>query len=141
MSFALIRIDFERLTAMRQPLFRAARGAQHGAQAGVGLRVEQGDRLGIATRQALEWRQVVVLKGAHTVVADADGRAAVSPFANPALSRAGTGDVLSGAIAGFLAQGLDRYAAASCGVVESASSYVTSRADETVTCAPDASPW
>ena len=76
----------------------------------------QGDRLGVATRHALEWRQVVVLKGAHTVVADADGRAAVSPFANPALSSAGTGDVLSGAIAGFLAQGLDRYAAASCGV-------------------------
>jgi len=57
-----------------------------------------------------------VLKGAHTVVAMDDGRAAVSPFANPALASAGTGDVLSGAIAGLLAQGLDRFAAASCGV-------------------------
>jgi NAD(P)H-hydrate epimerase len=57
-----------------------------------------------------------VLKGAHTVVAAADGRAAVSPFANPALATAGTGDVLAGVIAGLLAQGLERFAAAACGV-------------------------
>jgi NAD(P)H-hydrate epimerase len=76
----------------------------------------QSDRLAAATANAVAWRQTVVLKGAHTVVAMDDGRAAVSPFANPALASAGTGDVLSGAIAGLLAQGLDRFAAASCGV-------------------------
>jgi len=76
----------------------------------------QGDRLTAALTNAVAWRQTVVLKGAHTVVAMDDGRAAVSPFANPALASAGTGDVLSGAIAGLLAQGLDRFAAASCGV-------------------------
>ena len=76
----------------------------------------QSDRLSVATRYAQEWRQTVVLKGAHTVVATDDGRAAVSPFANPALASAGTGDVLSGAVAGLLAQGLDCYAAASCAV-------------------------
>jgi ADP-dependent NAD(P)H-hydrate dehydratase / NAD(P)H-hydrate epimerase len=76
----------------------------------------QGDRLTAAVANANTWRQTVVLKGAHTVVAMDDGRAAVSPFANPALASAGTGDVLSGAIAGLLAQGLDRFAAASCGV-------------------------
>ncbi|MGD0115751.1 MAG: NAD(P)H-hydrate dehydratase [Dehalococcoidia bacterium] len=76
----------------------------------------QSDRLAAAMQSAVAWRQVVVLKGAHTVVATPDGRAAVSPFANPALASAGTGDVLSGTIAGLLAQGLDRFAAASCGV-------------------------
>jgi ADP-dependent NAD(P)H-hydrate dehydratase / NAD(P)H-hydrate epimerase len=76
----------------------------------------QSDRLAAAVQNAVAWRQTVVLKGAHTVVATDGGRAAVSPFANPALATAGTGDVLSGAIAGLLAQGLDRFAAASCGV-------------------------
>ncbi len=76
----------------------------------------QSDRLAAAMQSAVAWRQTVVLKGAHTVVAMPDGRAAVSPFANPALASAGTGDVLSGAIAGLLAQGLERFAAASCGV-------------------------
>lgn len=44
------------------------------------------------------------------------GVAAVSPFANPALATAGTGDVLAGAIAGLLAQGLDPVEAARLGV-------------------------
>jgi len=74
------------------------------------------DRLETARRYAVEWGQVVVLKGAHTVVAGPDGRAAVSPFANPALATAGTGDVLAGAIVGLLAQGLSPFDAAVCGV-------------------------
>ena len=76
----------------------------------------QADRVTVAQSQAAAWGQVIVLKGAHTVVAAADGRAAVSPFANPALATAGTGDVLAGVIAGLLAQGLDRLDAAACGV-------------------------
>jgi NAD(P)H-hydrate epimerase len=73
-------------------------------------------RLETARRYAVEWGQVVVLKGAHTVVAGPDGRAAASPFANPALATAGTGDVLAGAIVGLLAQGLTPFDAAVCGV-------------------------
>ena len=45
-----------------------------------------------------------------------DGQASVAPFATAALARAGTGDVLAGAIAGLLAQGLAPYAAAVAGV-------------------------
>ncbi len=73
------------------------------------------DRLSIARARATEWRQVVVLKGAHTIVAAPDGRAMVIPFANPALATAGTGDVLAGSIVGLLAQGLTPFAAAVCG--------------------------
>jgi NAD(P)H-hydrate epimerase len=58
---------------------------------------------------------VVVLKGAFTVVASPTGQATILPFATPALARAGTGDVLAGAIASLLAQGLQPYQAAILG--------------------------
>ncbi len=76
----------------------------------------QSDRLGVAKKYAGEWGATVVLKGANTVVAAPDGRARLSPFANPGLASGGTGDVLAGAIVGLLAQGADAYDAASLGV-------------------------
>jgi hydroxyethylthiazole kinase-like uncharacterized protein yjeF len=83
-----------------------------------GLKVEeiQADREGVAGRFAAEWGQVVVLKGAHTVVADPGGTVRVNPHSNPALATAGTGDVLAGIIGGLLAQGLDLFEAAVTGV-------------------------
>lgn len=74
------------------------------------------DRLGTAQRAAGQWKQVVVLKGANTVVADPDGRVAIGPSGNPALATAGTGDVLAGLIGGFIAQGLEPFDAARLGV-------------------------
>ena len=76
----------------------------------------QTDRVTTATNAAQSWGKVVALKGAFTVVAAPDGRAALSPFANPGLASAGTGDVLAGAIAGLLAQGLGLFDAATLGV-------------------------
>jgi hydroxyethylthiazole kinase-like uncharacterized protein yjeF len=73
------------------------------------------DRVETAKRWAERWGHVVVLKGAFTVIAAPDGRASVLPFATPALARAGTGDVLAGAIVGFRAQGLAAYEAAVLG--------------------------
>jgi hydroxyethylthiazole kinase-like uncharacterized protein yjeF len=72
-------------------------------------------RIATARRWAGEWGHVVLLKGAHTVVAAPDGRAMVLPFANPALATAGSGDVLAGAIVAMLAQGLPAFEAAICG--------------------------
>jgi NAD(P)H-hydrate epimerase len=56
-----------------------------------------------------------LFKGAYTVVAAADGRCTLLPFANPALSVAGSGDVLAGIITGLLGQGLAAYEAAVLG--------------------------
>ncbi len=66
----------------------------------------QSNREGVARDWSLQWGHIVVLKGAHTVVASPDGRAWVLPYATAALAKAGTGDVLGGAIAGFCAQGV-----------------------------------
>ena len=63
-------------------------------------------RAAAARDAAARWRQVVVLKGARTVVAEPDGTTAVIPFENPALATGGTGDVLAGIIGALLAQGL-----------------------------------
>jgi NAD(P)H-hydrate epimerase len=80
------------------------------------LSADDAARLAAARDAAATWRQVVVLKGARTVVAEPDGNASVAPFENPALASGGTGDVLAGVIGGLLAQGLAPGAAARLGV-------------------------
>ena len=76
----------------------------------------QAQRLTLARDRAAEWKATVVLKGANTVVAAPDGRAAVSQAAEPALATAGTGDVLTGAIGALLAQGASPFDAAQLAV-------------------------
>lgn len=76
----------------------------------------QRDRLGAASRLACARNVCVVLKGAGTVVAGPDGRLAVNSTGNPGMATAGTGDVLTGIIAGLLAQGLPVWEAACAGV-------------------------
>lgn len=72
------------------------------------------DREGTALRYAKAWNAVVVLKGAHTVIAGPDGRCAVNPTGNPGLSRGGSGDVLAGMTSALLACGLPAFEAAAC---------------------------
>jgi hydroxyethylthiazole kinase-like uncharacterized protein yjeF len=72
-------------------------------------------RVAFAERAARDWRAVVVLKGALTVVTDGK-KTYVHDAPNPALGVGGSGDALAGAIAAFLARGLAPVAAAAAAV-------------------------
>jgi len=82
-----------------------------------GLSVDeiQADRVGIAEHYARDWDQILLLKGAHTVIASPGGGSRILLSADPALARAGSGDVLAGIICGLIAQGMDPSTAAASG--------------------------
>jgi len=74
------------------------------------------NRFTAARDLARRYRAVVVLKGAGTLIANEQGDVAVCPWGNPGMASAGMGDVLTGIVAGLLAQGLDAWQAACVGV-------------------------
>ncbi len=83
---------------------------------GCDTRIVQADRYAAVRELARRFGAVVVLKGAGSLIADADGRVEVCPWGNPGMATAGTGDVLTGVIAALLAQGLAPWDAARLGV-------------------------
>ncbi|MCH1639538.1 NAD(P)H-hydrate dehydratase [Paenibacillus timonensis] len=84
--------------------------------AGLSTAEVQRDRIGLARRFAIQHGVTLVLKGARTVVAAPDGRVFVNVTGHPGMATGGSGDVLTGLIAGLLAQGLDAVQAAAFGV-------------------------
>jgi ADP-dependent NAD(P)H-hydrate dehydratase / NAD(P)H-hydrate epimerase len=72
--------------------------------AGIATAQVQADRLGVARDFAARYGVIVVLKGARTLVAHPDGRVAVNTTGNPGMAKGGSGDLLTGVIAGLLAQ-------------------------------------
>jgi hydroxyethylthiazole kinase-like uncharacterized protein yjeF len=73
------------------------------------------DRVGHARKLASDVQATVLLKGSRTVIASADGRVRINPTGGPSLATGGTGDVLTGMIAGLIARGLAPLDAATAG--------------------------
>ncbi|PID44436.1 MAG: bifunctional ADP-dependent NAD(P)H-hydrate dehydratase/NAD(P)H-hydrate epimerase [Proteobacteria bacterium] len=104
------------------------------------------DRFDAAERLASEYRGVVVLKGAGTVVKSTEGAFWVNTSGNPGMASGGMGDVLSGIIGAFLAQGMSPEQSAVSGVaVHGASADIAARkkgyigllASDLIHCLPD----
>jgi len=68
----------------------------------------QRDRVSVASKFAQEHGLILVLKGDRTVVAKPDGEAWINPTGNPGMATGGTGDILTGIVAGMLAQNPQR---------------------------------
>ena len=73
------------------------------------------NRMYLTSKFAKEFNSVILLKGASTLVGGTDGNIRINPTGNSGMATAGSGDVLSGIIAGLLAQGLNTFDAASLG--------------------------
>ncbi|MDB5097989.1 MAG: carbohydrate kinase, YjeF related protein [Cyanobacteria bacterium RYN_339] len=84
----------------------------------------QAERLGAGLEAARRHRAITVFKGARTVIARPDGSFAINATGLPMLATAGSGDVLTGLIAGLLGRGMEAFEAACTGV------YVHGRAAE-----------
>ncbi|HEV8375414.1 MAG TPA: ADP/ATP-dependent (S)-NAD(P)H-hydrate dehydratase, partial [Candidatus Polarisedimenticolia bacterium] len=66
----------------------------------------QKDRLSICQKFSTEHQCFLVLKGYRTLIADPEGNVWVNPTGNPGMATAGSGDVLTGILSGFVSQGI-----------------------------------
>jgi NAD(P)H-hydrate epimerase len=76
----------------------------------------QSNRLQVTQHAAEQFRAVIALKGARTIVASPDGCVFINPTGNPGMATIGTGYVLAGIIAGLIAQNVIPIEAAKAGV-------------------------
>jgi ADP-dependent NAD(P)H-hydrate dehydratase / NAD(P)H-hydrate epimerase len=80
--------------------------------AGMTVKEVEADRIGLARRFAVEHKLTLVLKGWRTLVAHPDGSVGVNTTGNPSMAKGGSGDILTGIVAGMLAQFPDDVAGA-----------------------------
>lgn len=106
----------ELLSAAKAPLVLTPHCGELARLMGSEVAAIRADPLAAARAAAGRFRQVVVLKGGPTVIAEPAGRAWINTTGNPGMATAGAGDVLTGLVAGLLAQGVPAVQAAVLGV-------------------------
>ena len=104
------------LTQMTAPKVLTPHAGEMSRLTGLSVEEINRNRINVAHKYAQEWQAVVVLKGAPTVVACPNGTLYINSTATSALATGGSGDVLTGIIAGLAAQGISLAEAAVCGV-------------------------
>lgn len=104
------------LKGRRSPAVLTPHPGEMGRLTGKNSADVQRDRIGIARAFAMDHGVYLVLKGAHTVIAEPSGNVYLSPTGNPGMATAGTGDALTGILAGLMAQGGDISSAIRLGV-------------------------
>ncbi len=105
----------ERLAGRDVPPVLTPHPGELGRLLGVSTKEVVADRLGAAREAARRAQAVVIAKSYRTVIADPEGEAWVNPTGDSHLASGGAGDVLTGTVAGFLAQGLQPVRAALVG--------------------------
>jgi len=111
-----IAADISVLREAKAPVILTPHGGEMARLLGCTASEVQADRLGVARRAARDWQAIVVLKGARTIIAAPGGETYINPTGNPGMATGGSGDVLTGIIAGLLAQGLEPLPATVAGV-------------------------
>lgn len=109
----LLAREARRFTA---PTVLTPHPGEAGRLLGVDTKEIEHDRFAAVREMAKRYNAVVVLKGSGTLIADPYGRLDVCPWGNPGMASGGMGDLLTGVIAGLLAQGCDAWRAACLGV-------------------------
>jgi NAD(P)H-hydrate epimerase len=108
--------DLGRIAGRAAPTVLTPHAGEAARLLGVPRAEVEAGRLDAARELAKRSGAIAVLKGAGTIVAAPDGRLVVNGTGSPALATAGTGDVLTGAVAAFLAKGMDPFVAAAAAV-------------------------
>lgn len=104
------------LHKIQVPMILTPHPGEMGRLTGLSTQAVQQDRLGVAQAFSQQYKVIVVLKGAHTIIATPEGDLFINPTGNPGMATAGTGDVLTGMIAGLIAQRYEVRLAAQLGV-------------------------
>jgi NAD(P)H-hydrate epimerase len=105
------------LKKTRAPVVMTPHPGEMARLLGISAAEVQKDRIGIASEFSVKYKVTLVLKGAGTVIALPDGRVFINATGNPGMATGGTGDVLTGMIGSFLAQGYLAEQAACAGVL------------------------
>ena len=108
--------DVERFTQTNAPLVLTPHPGEMARLLDDTTAAVQQRRLEVTGEFSRRYGVTLVLKGHRTIIAAPDGRLAINSSGNPAMASGGMGDVLTGMIAGFLAQGFEPFQAACLGV-------------------------